>query len=199
MTNPIALIRRGLLALALAGASLGALAAPINNYHVNLNTQTLGSTTGLISFLFSTIGAPAPVSATVSNFTGAISGQALSSMVPIDVNGNFVIANDNISFADVAATFGGDFGFDLAFSGDVIGNGTDTSTLYVYLLDDNFLPLAGDSLFGVMQFDILPAGPVAGAPLQGLVSVNAVPEPGNLALMLLAIGMMGFTVRRRAK
>ena len=199
MTNPITLLRQGLLALMLAGASLGAMAAPIY-YHVDLDTTLAGSTSGVISFQFAAIGAPAPLTATVSNFTGATNGQAPTSEVAIDANGNFVIAND-FSYADVAAMFGGLFSFDVAFSGDLAGvNGSDSSTLVVSLLDENLNTLLGDGLFGVVRFEILPVvGAVPVDALAGVVGVTAVPEPGNLALMLMGIAMLGFTVRRKMR
>jgi hypothetical protein len=198
MTNVQTFIRQCLLALALAGAALGALAGPIN-FHVDLDTRTL-SGNGLISLSFTKLVGAGPVTAKVTNLTGPVGGVAATGAVSGDASG-FTIANgpDADNFADIDAPFGGLFSFDIAFSGAFMDEvGLQTSTLYVFLLGTDYSSQAGDALFGVASLTVQPGvGIVRNAAFPAFVGITAVPEPSELLLMMTGLGLVGLMVRRR--
>lgn len=198
MINTKTLIRQCLLALALAGSALGAVAGPIN-FHVDLDTSSLNGVSGMIDLYFSKVGLAGPVTAKVSNITGATGAIATFGDVSIDGAGRIVIANgpglDN--FGDIDATFGDKFGFDVAFSGDFMNEtGSDGSSLYVSLLDSGFQPLTGDFL-SVARFDVVPGIGIVTNGMAPIAAITAVPEPSDALLMMTGLGLVGFMVRRR--
>jgi hypothetical protein len=197
MTNLKTFIRQCLLAVALAGMALGASAGPVN-FHVNVNTATLNGP-GLISFYFSKLGAAGPVTAKVTNIMGDAGAVTPTGEVTVDAGG-FTIANGEplLNFADVDAAFGGQFSFDIAFSGGFMDEaGLDSSTLFLSLLGTDYGVLAGDD-FGVAQFNVLPGmGIAANAAFPQFVSISAVPEPSAMLMMFTGVGLVGFTARRR--
>jgi hypothetical protein len=198
MINTKTLIRQCLLALALAGSALGAVAGPIN-FHVDLDTTSLSGATGMIDLYFSKVGLAGPVTARVSNITGATGVISTLGDVSIDAAGRIVIASGPgfENFGDIAAMFGDKFGFDVAFSGDFMNEtGSDGSTLYVSLLDSDFQPLAGD-IFGVARFDVVPGIGIVSNGMAPIAAITAVPEPSDALLMMTGLGLVGFMVRRR--
>jgi hypothetical protein len=197
MINLKTVIRQCLLAVALAGMALGAVAGPIN-FHVSLDTTTL-SGPGLISFSFSKLGAAGPVTATVSNIMGNAGVVTPTGEVTVGADG-FTIANGLplLNYADLDASFGNMFSFDIAFSGAFMDEvGLDSSTLFVSLLGTDYGVLAGDD-FGVAQFNVLPGvGIAANASFPEFATISAVPEPSAMLLMMTGVGLVGFTARRR--
>lgn len=201
MTTAKTFIRKCLLAIALAGTALGAIAGP-TSFHVDINTTTL-SGAGLISLSFSKLGLAGPVTAQVSNFMGPIS--TVTGTGSAATAGGYSIANgpgtDN--FLDFEALFGGTFSFDIAFTGNFMDEtGLDTSSLFVSLLDFGYNSLAGDPLFGVASFTVQPGvGIVAKADFPAFAAINAnataVPEPSSMLMMMTGLGLVGFTARRR--
>lgn len=198
MINTKTLIRQCLLALALAGSALGALAGPIN-FHVDLDTTSLSGASGMIDLYFSKVGLAGPVIATVSNVTGLTGALTTYGDASIDGAGRLVIANgaDFENYGDIGATFGGKFGFDVAFSGNFMNeSGSDGSTLYVSLLDNGFASLTGD-VFGVAQFDVVPGVGILTNGVAPIAAITAVPEPSDALLMMTGLGLAGFMLRRR--
>jgi hypothetical protein len=197
MINVNTVIRQFLLAIALAGTALGAVAGPIN-FHVDLDTSSLNGP-GLISLYFSKLGVAGPVTAKVTNITGLAGAVTPTGEVTVDADG-FTIANGLpfVNFADIDASFGAPFSFDIAFSGGFMDEiGLDSSTLFVSLLGTDYSTLAGDE-FGVAQFNVLPGvGIVSNAAFPSFVTITAVPEPSGMLLMMTGLGLVGFTVRRR--
>lgn len=206
MFNLKSLLNQCLFAAALAGAAVGASAAP-TSFHVNVDTTSL-SGPGLLSLGFGQTGGAGLVTATVSNLTGSTGAIAPTGDVVLGAN-SFTIANSVVpdgSFADIDALFGGMFGFDIAFTGDFMNEtGSEVSSLYLYLLDSAYGTLAGDQFTGVASFTIGQGVDIVADPTNlGFVSIAplaaaAVPEPSQLLLMLAGLAMMGAVIRRRAR
>lgn len=202
MYNVKTFLRQAALALALAGSSLAAMAAPVS-FHVNVNTTTLTGN-GYLDLQFSALGTAPPASVTFSNFTGGIGGvDFFDGEVFFNTDGTFTLANlpgmgGLLSFE---ALFGGVLGFDLMFSDDYASaTGTDGSTLTVGLLDDSFSPIGG--AFGIARFELTPGVGVETSVNDAYATIGpvvaAVPEPSDWILMATGLALLGASMRRRS-
>jgi hypothetical protein len=194
MINAKTFLRQCLLAVALTGTALAAVAGP-TNFHVDLNTAGVANAQ-YIDFLFTKVGGAAPATVTVSNFTGGFGAvDYLEGAVTPNGNGSITIGNgpDFLNLLEFAPAFGGTFGFDLAFSTEFLGsNSTDGSTFSVSLVDATFAPLSG-----FVQFDLSSANGIVVNDPGTFATITAVPEPSDMLLMMTGLGLVGFTVRRR--
>jgi hypothetical protein len=198
------LLRQCLLAIALAGTALGALAAP-TSYHVTLDTAPLAADAQYIEFFFSYAGNAAPVTATVSNLAGAFGTVAdQAGTVSVNADGTLTLGNGaapgDWNYIDFNAVFGGMFGFDVAFDTGFLGDpGTDGSIFSLSVLDAGLQPLGGD--FALAQFTLTAANGIVPAPPGRLVTISpnvtAVPEPSAMLMMMTGLGLVGFIARRR--
>jgi hypothetical protein len=204
MTTAKSFISKCLLAVALAGTALGAIAGP-TSFRVDVNTTTLTGN-GLLSLAFSNLGAAGPVTAQISNVSGMVTSVSTTGNANTVSPGIYAIANgpgpDN--FLDFSTMFGGMFSFDVTFTGAFMDEvGIDTSSLYVFLFDSEFNGLAGDANFGVANFLVQPSlGIVTSSPFPAFAGINAipataVPEPSSMLMMMTGLGLVGFTARRR--
>jgi len=207
MFNVNKLFRHAVLALALVGSHLAAMAAPVS-YHVDLDTTTLGNTSGFIDLQFGAFTSAPPANATFSNFSGAFGGvDYFEGGVSFNADGSFTLSNapDLGSLLSFNAGFGGKLGFDLLFSDDqaLAASGLDGSSLSIALLGADYAPIGGN--FGVLKFDLTPGVGAtetvlnAGFASVGPVAVNDVPEPATLASLMLGLALMGSTLRARRK
>lgn len=202
MTKLTSLLRQGLLAVALAGTALGALAAP-TSYHVSFDTAPLAADAQYIDFMFSYAGNAAPVTATVSNLTGAY-GAVADQAGTVSVNGDGTLTLGNgaapgdLNYIDFNAMFGGMFGFDVAFdTGFLSDPSTDGSIFALSVLDAGLNPLGGGAL---AQFTLTAANgiePASSALATVSPNVAAVPEPSGMLMMVTGLGLVGFVARRR--
>lgn len=202
MYNLKTLLRHAVLALALAGSSLAAMAAPIS-FHVDVNTTTLTGN-GFLDLQFGAFESAPLTTVTVSNFSGAVGAvDYFDGPVAFNADGSFTMANlpDIGGLLSFNALFGGMLGFDLVFSDDyALQTGTDGSTFTVGLLDADYAAI-GDPL-GIARFELIPGVGVETS-VDGDFAVigpvvNAVPEPGAWLLLATGLGLLGFMQRRRA-
>jgi hypothetical protein len=202
MYNVKTLLRHAVLALALAGSSLAALAAPIS-FHVDVNTSTLTGN-GYLDLQFGALESAPLTTVTFSNFTGAFGAvDFMDGTVVFNADGSITLANlpDLGSLLSFNALFGGALGFDLMFSDDYASaTGTDGSTLTVGLLDSDYAPIGGD--FGIARLDLIPGVGVETSANSDFAVIGPVaaevPEPSAWLLLATGLGLLGFTLRRRA-
>jgi hypothetical protein len=199
MFNVKTLLRQCLLAVALAGASLGALAGP-TSFHVELETAGLANAQ-YIDFFFSKIGAAPDATVTISNFTGdSLAVDYFEGAVTFNGGGSVTIANgpDFSNMVDYTAAFGGMFGFDLVFSTDFLASSSlDSSVFSISVLDGGLAPLSGS----LAQFELSASGIAAVAAERYTITAlapTAVPEPSDLLMMVTGLGLVGLVRRRRA-
>jgi hypothetical protein len=199
MLNLKNLLARTLLAFAMASGAGAALAGP--TYHVDVDTSALAGSSGYLDFLFSVQGDAAFTTATLSHFTGNFSGDqfTVGGASGSAAAGGTVSTTEGWNELGLLASFGGHLGFDLSFeqaTGNLIGSLFEVALLGA---DLNYLaPTAGD----IAQFQLLPGAAIG---LQAsdfatisLGSVSDVPEPADAMLMITGLGLLGFTLRRRA-
>jgi hypothetical protein len=200
MFNVKTLLRQCLLAVALAGASLGALAGP-TSFHVELDTAGLGNAQ-YIDFFFSKFGAAPDATVTVSNFTGdSLAVDYAEGAVTFHGDGSVTIGNGPDFFSnlvDYTAAFGGLFGFDLVFSTDFLASSSlDNSTFSISVLDGGLAPITGT----LAQFELSSSGIARVAAERYNITplaATAVPEPSDLLMMVTGLGLVGLVRRRKA-
>lgn len=182
-------LRHAVLAVGLAATSLMASASVLPTYHISV-TDPAAFDLASIDFLFSSGTGAAPVTATLSHFTG----------VPLpeldregDVSGisDFVIGNAG-TFNDLYFEVDGPFAFDLKFSEGFLGfnapiGGTSFFSIGLY---DSLSNIIG-SPDGALQFAFSPTGIAVSSTSSALsvtqVAAAAVPEPAEWALMLTGL------------
>jgi hypothetical protein len=206
MINTKKLLGQCLLAAALAGSALAAMAAP-GSYHVAVNTAGLTGTGSLDMYLASANAGALPLTATLSNFSadfGAVD-PTFSGDYSVGPGGSFSLVN-GAGYNDLTRflNLGGTVGFDVAFSGAFIDSvGTEGGLFTVGLYDANGV-VVGDPL-GIVSITLDATSPTTFTPGwdQGLANVtpitaSAVPEPSALLMMITGLGLAGFVARRRA-
>ncbi len=202
MFNAMRFLRQAALALALAGSSFAALAAPVS-FHVNVDTTTLANG-GFLDLQFNGLLPATPASVTFSNFSGAFSGIDAIENVVLNTDGSFTLANgpDFGSYLSFNVGFGGLLGFDLLFSDDYsLDTGTDGSSLTVGLFNDAGALGSDDGI--IARFDLVPGTGVEASVADGFATIGAVsadvPEPSDWLLMATGLALLGFTLRRSAR
>ncbi|HZV65789.1 MAG TPA: NF038129 family PEP-CTERM protein [Telluria sp.] len=188
------LFSRALLALALACGAGAALAGP--TYQVTVNTSALAGANGYLDFGFQALGSAAPAFATLSNFTGALGAAVIPSGDVVGTPPGMVTIGNTTGFNDLlqAVSFGGLFTFDLSFTAD---DGIAGSTFSVALVNDSvtdFVGYAGN----IVEIALQPGAATTVNAVADFASVNAVPEPSDLLLMMSGLAVMGWVARRKA-
>ncbi|WP_426174038.1 NF038129 family PEP-CTERM protein [Massilia sp. TWR1-2-2] len=197
MFNPKTFLSQCLLAVALLGSSLAAIAGP--TFNVSLNTTGL-SGTGSVDFLLNPAVTALPLTAKVSNFSSNFGAFLVTGDAAVDANGNFTLSNlsaDN--FVVRAAGLGNTLSFDLNFDGAFFDRIGTEGGLFSFGLNG-----ANGDLIGFATFDfnasllpiVVDVTGFANATIT-LVGVNAVPEPSSMLMMMTGLGLVGFTARRR--
>lgn len=200
MFNIKTFLRQAALALALATSSLAAMAGPIG-FHVNVDTNGR-SGTGFLDLGFNTSGTT-PLTAIISNFSGAFGAASIAEQVTFNPDGSIVLANlpDFGSYLKFDVSLGAAFGFDILFSDDQALDLGDGGSLLSIGLGDA-IGVLGDP-FGIVQIELKQG--------QGLGTVfadvefaqvselaAAVPEPSDWLLMATGLALLGASLRRRA-
>jgi hypothetical protein len=196
-------VRKALLAAVLAIGSAAALAGP--TYLVTIHTQNVDAETGLMDFNFYTTADAVGGMVSLSNFSGAFGVEVdragtASGAIPDAVTFSSGMTSNYLT---QSVLFGGDFSFQVSFSGDYESvQGLYAPTFQVSLYDDFLTTDYGMAV----QFDLLPAlnADPAGvlvtlpdADLASVAEVSAVPEPSQLLLVLSALALAGLALRRR--
>ena len=199
MTNITSILRKGLLAAALAGAAFGASAAP-TTYHVNVDTSSLTGGT-FLEFGFSGSAPVASTTATVAhlNSAGLTVADSLGGTVDADGSG-FVLSNSAYSYVDYVGAISGMFSFDLTFSDGFMADTGFESLFSVSVLDSDYFTVAGGANFATFKLTATDGISTVFTPGLGNATLDvpsAVPEPTQLLLMLTALAMMGAMLKRR--
>ncbi|MDQ2821017.1 MAG: NF038129 family PEP-CTERM protein [Pseudomonadota bacterium] len=198
MFNLKNLLAQAMLVLSLGTVAGAALAVPVT-YHVNVDTSTL-SGAGLLDLAFIGAGDGASATAFLSHFTGSFGDvYDAAGAVSGDVGSSITFSNtagDN--YLTQMVQFGSMFGFDIRFDFAESDIGT-TFAMNLYL--PGFTGYAfGDG--ALLQVDLNPAASIAldaQAPYASIAAVAAdVPEPGQWAIMLTGLLLIGGLARRRA-
>jgi hypothetical protein len=187
MMNFKTLFSRALLVLALVSGSV--FAGPM--YHVSISTRSFSGDGGL-ELTFAGAGTDLST-ATLSNFGGAFGEVLDASGVTGGVDGTLSMSSAQ-SWLWQAVTFGGLFSFDIAFDGPA--SGVDGTTFAVNLTQGQDYLVAGAA-----QIDLLPGTEpvVTGSDIALVTPAADVPEPSTLLSVFTGIGLLGFTLRRRAR
>jgi hypothetical protein len=199
MFNTKKLLGQCLLAVALAGSALAAMATP-TSYHVAINTSGLSGAGSLDMYLASASAGALPLTATLSNFStdfGAVDA-TFSGDYTVGAGDSFLLVN-GAGYNDLTRflSLGGTVGFDVSFSGAFLDSAGPEGALFSVGLWDADGNVVGDP-FGIASITLVATNPVTITTSydQRLAAVTAVPEPSALLLMLTAVSLAGFTFRR---
>jgi hypothetical protein len=190
MFNIKHILARLLLAVSLAAAIAPAGAGPV--YQVSIDTSSLGTGSAFLGLYFMGLAGAGEATATASKLDGAFWGPAtLTGAVSGGVPGplSFSSANGGGDWFQ-AIELGGKFSFDLSVA---VGSGSTGMTFGWAVFDANhYLGVDGD-LGNLFLNPDAPFGQQVTMALANttLTSVNIIPEPSTLALMLFAmLGLM---------
>lgn len=191
MFNLKNLFARALLALMLATGAGAASAGPI--YQVTIDTRGMDGT-GLLDFAFLGLESSGAATAYLSGFSGAfgdfvLEGDASGTRETGIVLGNGSGFNDYLQ----AVTLGDLFRFTVRFDVAPEGDGT---TLGVALYNEElsaYLGVEGN----LVQFDLMPGSAIVVSADNPLTRVSEVPEPASMAVMMMGLMMLGWTLRQR--
>lgn len=205
MFNIQNLFRQLMLAVILCGASLAAHADVIPaSFRVTINSAGVEGAS-FLDMNFGSFGGAAEATATVSNLSGGFGDvDSFLGDVGFQPGGVFTISNQGLNFLTHNITAGSSLSFDVAFSGAFLTEvGDFTSFFSAALLDADYMALGnpeGDVIFSIAQLSATGMAAVGFETFGNAeVSVNAVPEPSELLLMLTGLAMMGAMVRRRQR
>lgn len=194
-------LRHVVLALGLAAASLTAGAVVLPTYHISFANPAAADLSA-IDFLFTGGNGAAPVTATLSHFTG-IALTELDREGEVNGTSDIVIGNGN-SFNYLLLEVDGPFAFDLNFSEGFLGfNGPiGSSSFFSIALYDSLFALIGDEE-GALQFSLSPTGvavtPTSSLPIVTEVAAAAVPEPADWMLMLTGLAIVAGMTRMNGR
>lgn len=192
MSTTKALFLRAMLALAIAVGAPAAAAGPV--YKVSLDTAAYAGATGYLDLGYNGPSSAGPAVARIENFVGDFFGDALLfDGAAGDVDTGVTITNlGGLNFFDKAVVFGKVLSFDLMLDPLAAADGMLFS---VALFNEDFSAYLGAE-GNLLEISLLPGMPdgvtvAAGAGL----TVTAVPEPGDWALVLTGLLLIGFTRR----
>lgn len=191
MFNLKNLFARALLALMLATGAGAASAGPI--YQVTIDTRGM-SGTGLLDFAFLGLESSGAATAYLSGFSGAFGDFVLEGDASGTRDTGIVLGNGS-GFNDYLQTvmLGDLFRFTVRFDVAPEGDGT---TLGVALYNDDlsaYLGVEGN----LAQFDLMPGSAIVVSADNPLTRVSEVPEPASMAVMMMGLMLLGWTLRRR--
>lgn len=195
-------LRHVVLAVGLAAANLTAGAAVLPTYHVDV-ADTATSDIAYIDFVFGSIDGAAPVTASLSHFTGTpLSEGDVIGAVSSTADG-FVIGNAG-AYNDLFIGVNGPFGFDLNFSEGFLDFAStfDSNSFFSIALYDADSNVIGDPS-GALNFSLSNTGVVVipTSSLLSLTQVSAVdvPEPRDWVLMLTGLVFVACMTRRNGR
>jgi hypothetical protein len=196
-------LRHAVLALGLAAASLTASAGVLPTYHISI-ADTAAADVAYIDFTFYSFNGAAPVTASLSHFTGAPLAEGEAAGQVTMTQGGFDFGNGDLT-TDLFSGVGGPFAFDLNFSEGFLGVNTpfaSNSTFSIGLYDSN-AEIIGDA-DGALNFTLSKTGVtfVKNSSLLSLTLVPAaaaVPEPAEWMLMLTGLVFVVGMTRRNGR
>jgi len=199
MFNVKTFLRQAVLALALAGSSLAAMAGPMG-FHVNVDTRGR-SGTGWLDVMFNG-SSVAPITATLRNFSSPVGAVTDEFQVTFNPDGSIGLVNmpDIGSYLTFDLILGGSFGFDVLFSDDQSSDMTEGGSLLSIALGQGDEVL-GDP-FGIVQFELRPGQGIAlPDPDRAFATVDRIaadlPEPADWLLVATGLALLGASLRRR--
>lgn len=202
-------LRRTAVALALSGLTALAGAADLpagSTFHAQIDTSAF-SGAGWLDLQFNPGMLPAVgATVTLSHFTGAFGSEFyLEGGASGTLSGSITLSNTS-SFNDLfqSLTLGGQFGFDLSFSGAYTGTaGTVGTTFSVGLIGADQFSYLGNPNGPLFQVELTPTfgGTPASTSLTmmagNVASISAVPEPSTYLLLVGGLAVLGGAVRRQ--
>jgi hypothetical protein len=184
------LLAKLLLAALLLGGAGQAAAGPA--YSITIDTSTLGAGPAYLGLYFLGLADAAPATATVDNLSGALSGPAsLTGQVAGSAPGPFVF-NSAGGGGDLVqeVTLGGVLSFNVSFT---LGAGNAGSTFgWALFNQSSYLGADGDLGTVSLQPGGAPADAYVVNNFSALSSVQPVPEPSSIALLLAGLVLLAF-------
>lgn len=195
-------LRQVLLAVGLAAASLTVNASVLPTYHIGV-ADTATADIAFIDFVFGSIDGAAPVTATLSHFTGAPVPDLDRTGAVSTIAGGYTIGNPgtyNDLFLEVDAPFAFDLNFTEAFLD--FASTFDSNSLFSIALYNSNGDVVGDPS-GYLNFSLAKTG-VAVTSTSSLLSLTqvsaaAVPEPADWALALTGLAIVVAMTRRNGR
>jgi hypothetical protein len=196
MTNFKILLAKLMLAVMLIGGGGQALAGP--TFMVSIDTSTLGTGPAYLGLYFSSLAGAVDATALVNHLSGDFIGAAMTTgPVTGTAPGPLAFSNQG-GYSELVQgiTLGGVFSFDLQFLLTAAG---DVGSTFGWALFNDTAYLGADGDLGTVSLN---PGAVGGARWvlssgSTLNSVQVVPEPSSIALMLLACCALAMTSRRQ--